>query len=138
MTRGPAPGRKTKVDFAAKARLAYGAALPDWIAELAAEATRTSLTRTAKRLGYSDSVLSYVLSGNYTGDIGRVEQKVRGALMGLMVYCRVHGEISRDRCLNEQRMGNTGASSIRAQVYRACRDGLCPHSRLTGGDDAQS
>lgn len=121
---------KEKVNFLAKAETAWGNALPDWVREWAIEGNRTNGARAAKRVGYSAAVFSHVLANNYAGDIARVEQKVRGALMGMTVMCPVYGELGRDRCLDEQKMGRTGASSIRAKVYRACRSG-CPHSRLT-------
>lgn len=129
MKRGPATGAKTKVDFTAKALAAYGDALPDWVEELAVEATATSLKAAAKRIGYSDAVLSHVFSGRYAGDLARVEEKVRGALMGATVQCPVLGEIGRDHCLDQQRMPFSATSSIRSKLYRACRSG-CPHSRI--------
>lgn len=128
---------KEKVDFLAKARAAWGKALPDWVETLALEANRTTSAKTAKRIGYSGAVLSHVFAKNYPGDIARVEAKARGALMSATVICPVVGEIGLDRCLDEQKMENTGASSIRARLFRACRGG-CPHSRIaTEGDDAE-
>lgn len=141
--RGPAPGARTKSDFVAKAKAAWGPALPDWIEELAAEASRTSAVSAAKRIGYSPAVLSHVFAKAYPGDIARVEAKVRGALMGAVVVCPILGEIGRDVCLDEQKKPNTGASSIRSKLYRACRSG-CAHSRLAhastpaSGADARS
>jgi hypothetical protein len=130
---------KAKVDYLAKAKSAWGDKPPDWIEELANEADRTTAAAASKRIGYSGAVISYVLSKSYPGDVARVEAKVRGALMGLTVDCPIVGEIGRDRCLDEQRMSNTGASSIRAKLYRACRSGDCPHSRINQeSDDAQS
>jgi hypothetical protein len=128
---------RARKDFIAKARAAWGA-VPDWVAALAREASRTSLKEAAKRIGYSGAVVSHVLNNAYPGDIARVEAKVRGALLSAVVMCPVVGEIGLDRCLDEQKMGNTGASSIRAKLYRACRGG-CPHSRInTEADDAGS
>jgi hypothetical protein len=121
---------KLKVDFVAKAHAAWGEAMPKWVRVLAEEANRTNATLAARRIGYSLAVLSHVFSRNYRGDMSKVEARVRGALMGETVTCPVVGEIGRDRCLSEQAMGNTGASSIRAKLFRACRGG-CPHSRLT-------
>lgn len=122
-----------KVDFLAKARVAWGAALPGWVEVLAREANRTTSAKAARRIGYSGAVLSHLFSNNYPGDIERVEAKVRGALMSATVTCPVVGEIGLDRCRDEQRMGNTGASSIRAKLYRACR-GSCPYSRINTED----
>lgn len=121
---------RIKVDFVTKARTAWGASCPDWVLEWARFASRTDGVRAAKRVGYSAAVFSHVMAKNYKGDIARVELKVRGALMNETVICPVVGEIGQDRCLDEQKMGHTGASSVRAKLYRACRSG-CPHSRLT-------
>ena len=123
---------KQKTDYLEKARApdAWGESPPDWIIELALEANRTNGTRAAKKINYSAAVLSHVLANKYTGDMKSVEARVRGAMMGETVICPIVGEIGRDRCIREQKMGNTGASSIRAKLFRACRSG-CPHSRLT-------
>lgn len=120
---------KQKVDFVAKAEAAWGDRLPGWVREWALEGNRTNGARAAKKIGYSAAVFSHVLANNYQGDIARVEQKVNGALMGVTVSCPVVGEIGRDRCLDEQATPFTGASSIRAKLFRACRNG-CPHSRI--------
>lgn len=120
---------KQKVDFLEKVDAAWGDAAPIWVRELATEANRTTQASTARKIGYSSAVLSHVFGNNYPGDMSKVEAKVRGALMGETVMCPVVGEIGRDRCLNEQAMPMTGASSIRAKLYRACRSG-CPNSRI--------
>lgn len=122
-------------DFAAIARESWDGVPPDWVVALAAEAARRSGAAAARRIGYSPTVVSTVLRRSYPGDLAKVEQAVRGALMGETVGCPVLGEIGRDQCLREQDMPNVPTSSVRARVYRACRDG-CPHSRLGGGDDA--
>jgi len=125
---------RVKVDFLAKAKGAWGDKLP--VEALAFEANRTDSAKAAKRIGYSGAVLSHVFSNAYPGDMSRVEAKVRGALMSAVVTCPVVGEIGLDRCLDEQKMGLTGASALRARLYRACRGG-CPHSRIAteGSDD---
>jgi hypothetical protein len=123
MKRGP------QSDFVAKARGAWGDGVPAWVIVLAGECNRTSGSAVAKRLGYSPAVVSHVIANTYPGDIRRVEEKVRGALMGVTVDCPVLGEIGLDRCLDEQRKPFSGTSSIRSRLFRACRSG-CPHSRL--------
>jgi hypothetical protein len=126
----PRIGKKSQTDFVAKARAAWGDALPDWVLALAEEVNATMGRTAAKRIGLSPALVSYVISNNYPGDMERVEQKVRGALMGLVVACPVLGEIGRDRCLDEQKKNFAGTSSIRARLFKACRGG-CPHSRIT-------
>ena len=124
---------KSKTDFVAKARAAWGDKLPDWVEVLAVEAVRTDASNAAKRIGYSGAVLSGLFANKYPGDLDRVEAKVRGALMSAVVICPVVGEIGLDRCLNEQKMGNTGASLPGSRFFRKCR-GIgtpkCLHSRI--------
>lgn len=117
--------------FADKARSAWGAAgaAPDWVAELAALADREGLKGAGKRIGYSTGAVSTVINGRYAGDMTRVEEKVRGALMGVVVACPALGEIGRDACLDWQKKPFAATSAIRVAVFRACRGG-CPHSTL--------
>lgn len=110
-----------KPDFVANAREAWGEALPDWVAVLAEQCARTSATATAARIGYTTAVASAVIRANYRGDLGKVEQKVRGALMGEIVQCPVLDEITRDRCVVEQGKKHIGGSAVRAKLLRACR-----------------
>lgn len=129
MNRGPVTGpRPDAPRFVEKAQAAYGDAAPDWLLELAGLADRESLAGAGKRIGYSRSAISNVIGGKYTGDLGRVEEMVRGALMALTVECPVLGEIGRDRCLQEQKEPFRATSRHRAQIYHACRGG-CPHSK---------
>ncbi len=128
MNRGPARNsRPNGPSFAEKASAAWRP-MPDWIAELAALADREGLIGAEKRIGYSRSAVSVVLNGKYRGDLGRVEEMVRGALMAANVDCPVLGEIGRDRCLNEQNEPFRATSAFRAQLYHACRNG-CPNAR---------
>ncbi len=129
MSRGPVAGLSTKTNFLLKARTAWGAGLPDWVEELAKYATQKSSVLAAQKIGYSPAVLSHVFANSYRGDMGRVEAKVRGALMHECVECPILGEIGRHRCLDEQKTPFAATSSIRAKLYRACRAG-CPHSRI--------
>ncbi|MBK5957426.1 transcriptional regulator [Rhodoplanes elegans] len=123
------PAPKTPSEKAAEA---WGVELPAWVEALAAEATRTSQNAAAVRVGYSAAVVSAVLSRSYKGDYAAVEARVSGALMGAVVDCPVLGEIARDHCLDQQKLGFAATSSVRARVARACRSGACPHSRIKG------
>lgn len=136
MNRGPRAGQPSNIDFVAKACGAWGDKLPEWVRTLAEEATATSGTLAAGKIGYSPAVVSHVFANTYKGDIEAVEAKVRGALMGETVICPVLGEIGRNHCLDEQRKPRVATSSIRSKVWRACRAG-CQNSRLkTPGSDA--
>lgn len=119
----------TPPDFVGKARTAWGAEPPDWVLALAEQCAATNQKQAAKRIGLSDGLVSQVLGNKYPGDVARVAEKVRGALMGVTVTCPVLGDIGRDRCLDEQKKTFTGTSSVRSRLYRACRSG-CPHSLL--------
>lgn len=133
MNRGPVKNsRPAGISFAEKARAAYGEPVPDWIDELAGFADREGLAGAEKRIGYSRSAVSTVLSGKYAGDLGRVEDMVRGALMSATVMCPILGEIGRDRCLTEQKEPFRATSRHRAQLYHACK--TCPNARNGGGD----
>lgn len=126
MTRGPLPGVPTGADFVAKAEAAWGDP-PEWVVALAQAASQSTLKATAFRIGYSAPVVSQVISASYRGSLPQVEDRVRGALMGLTVDCPILGEIGRDRCLDEQRSPFRATSAMRAQLWHACRGG-CRHA----------
>ncbi|CDX20182.1 conserved hypothetical protein [Mesorhizobium sp. ORS 3359] len=128
MNRGPVknsrPAGKTFVEKAAEA---WGAPVPDWIEELARVADAEGLGGVEKRVNYSRSAISTILANKYAGDIARVEQMTRGALMAMTVDCPVLGEIGRDRCLTEQKEPFRATSRHRAQLFHACK--TCPQRR---------
>lgn len=125
MNRGPVPGR-TRIDYLAIATEAWGP-LPDWISVLVDEANGSTGAAVAARIGYSSSTVSDVLRNKYRGDLVRVEQAVRGALMGATVSCPVLDRISRTRCLNEQKQPFRATNRMTVRLYHACRGG-CPHA----------
>lgn len=99
-----------------------------WFKALQAEAQKTSINKTARRIGYSPSVVSQVLSGVYEGNLDNVKSRVEGALMNHTVECPVSGEIKLDTCLDNQALPFSTANPFRVQIYKACR--RCPHSRI--------
>ncbi|MHB2265844.1 transcriptional regulator [Aliihoeflea sp. PC F10.4] len=113
--------------FIEKAEAAWSPA-PEWVRLLAGEADRIGQPATAKLIDYSAATVSQVISNSYGGNLAKVEEMVRGALMGAVVDCPVLGEIGRNRCLIEQDEPFRATSAFRAQLYHACRSG-CPHSR---------
>ncbi|MCB1473806.1 MAG: transcriptional regulator [Defluviimonas sp.] len=108
---------------------AHGAQIPDWVRELASYVDTVGLKKAAQRIGYSQAVLHEVIRKRYAGSVERVEERVRGALMGETVCCPVLGPIRRDTCLDWQGKPFAITSAHRTRMYRACRAG-CPHSRL--------
>lgn len=127
MRRGPQAG-KVKTDFVANAHAAWGVP-PGWVLELAEFAKVATLKEAGRKIGYSSGLVSQVISHSYGGDLNRVEQKVRGALMGETVVCPVIGAIGRDQCLDEQKKPFSATSAIRVRIYHECRSG-CTHSRI--------
>lgn len=133
--RGPVPG-------AGSPRVAMANVLdawptpPDWVIELAraCDAPGASQASVARRIDYSASAVSSVLRNSYGGDLARVEQVVRGALMAETVACPIVGEITRNVCLGHQKRARkfVPTSSMRVHLYRTCP--TCPHSRMKGGE----
>jgi hypothetical protein len=132
MKRGPQSNNGRNGDdasFVEKAQAAWQPETPDWVLELAQEADATGLKGAAGRLGCSTTLISNVVNGKYPGDLGRVEELVRGALMGKVVWCQgVGDDIARHSCLEWQRRPFVAASPDRTRMYRACRDN-CPNFR---------
>lgn len=123
MNRGPAPG-KPATDHVARARLAWGDAMPAEIEALASAAAARTASAVARDLGYSPAVVSQLLSNKYPGDVARVLGKVRGLLLGEVVECPVLGTLARNRCLDEQKKPFASTNSTRVKLFHACRK--CP------------
>ena len=111
-----------------RARARWGDPPPDWIVALARACERETQAKVARRLGYSDAVVSSVLKGNYRGDHAAVETAVRAQLQAAAVTCPVLGEIALARCLAEQSRPLQATSGLRVRLYRACR--TCPNNRI--------
>lgn len=118
-------------DPVARAMAAWGDAIPAWVVVLAEACQMAgSQSAVAKRLEYSATTVSQILSKTYLGNIGRVEQMVRGALMAETVVCPMLGDVARNVCLDWQSKPYSPTSSHRVAMFRACRDG-CPNSRIS-------
>lgn len=136
MNTGPKPGSAPRDErsFSEKAKDAWGV-VPDWVLELAELADRSRLRGAATAIGYSVTAVSNVINNKYgAGDIDRIEQVTRGALMGVTVECPMLGPISRKVCLDWQVKPWAPTSSYRMQMYRACHGG-CANFRHKGGPD---
>lgn len=101
----------------------------DWLAALRQACSKDSQAAVARRLGVSPATVSQVLKGSYKADLGGIEQRVRGALLGETVTCPILGDIKRNVCLDWQAKPFAATNELRVMLYRACRDG-CPHSKL--------
>lgn len=129
MNPGPAKNSRPSVDFRGKALAAWGDPLPDWLGELVALAEAEGLRTAGERIGYSASAVSTIISGKYQGDVGRVEQMARGALMAETVECPVLGSMARNVCLEWQKRPYTDVSALHIRMHRACRG--CANRRVS-------
>lgn len=122
-------------DPLAKARVAWGADMPDWVALLASACAGASQNQVAKRLGVSATLVSNVLGAKYTGDMTRVEDIVRGAYARQVTDCPALGELPTDICRKWRRKARklNSANSLNVTMFRACN--RCPIH--TGADNEQ-
>ncbi|WP_273456371.1 hypothetical protein [Nevskia ramosa] len=107
---------------------------PAWITLLRQTAAQLGQPKTAELIGYSTAVVCSVLKGTYKGDWKRVEERVKGALMGVEVDCPVLGPLARDRCLDNQRAPFAATNPTRVQLWHSCKS--CSHnlgSKPAGG-----
>ncbi len=98
--------------------------MSDWIDVLRAEVERTSQAAVAKRLGYSGSVVSQVLSGTYAGRLDNVERAVRDVIGVASVPCPVLGSIHETKCAELRNRPFAATNPSRVAMWRACR--TCP------------
>lgn len=112
---------------AATASTAWGETAPTWITLLAEQCDRSSQKAAAALIGYSSAVVNQVLSRRYSGDLGAVEQAVKGALLAAMVDCPIAGELPAHRCLEYQRQPFANTNPQRVALFKACPN--CIHNR---------
>jgi hypothetical protein len=95
----------------------------DWLALLTEEAARTSITATARRLGYSRTSISLVLAGKYPGGTDKMAARVLEAFR--RVVCPLlDKEVTPTECAKHG--GRVPTSSPAAlRLWRACQ--ACPH-----------
>lgn len=110
------------------ARAAWGKEMPDWIARLARECGERSQVSVAAAIGRSPALVSQVLRRKYPGDLGAVEEAVRGAFMGAQVTCPALGPIATHECQDWQRKARrfVNVNAQRVRMYRACHH--CPRN----------
>ncbi|CAA0111514.1 Uncharacterised protein [BD1-7 clade bacterium] len=101
---------------------------PRWLAVLRKQCEKRGQGKVATDLKISKTMISQALNKKYPGDLGKLEQRVRGAYLGDTVNCPILGELETNKCLNHQRQSFTAVNPIRVQLYRACNC-TCPHSQ---------
>lgn len=117
--------RAPTTSASARARDAWGDALPVWVLALATACDATSQSRAAEVIGYSPATVSLVIRHTYSGDLARVEQAVRGAWMGDTVSCPAqHVEMPAHACVAWQRKPYDSSNHQTVRMFMACRS--CP------------
>jgi hypothetical protein len=100
---------------------------PAWIQALHRESQPPSSQRAcAHRLGISAATVNLVLNGRYPSRTNRIEALVREKLLDAPRECPVLGEISADRCLDEQ-TSPYYPDPIRSALSKSCP--TCPNHR---------
>ena len=95
----------------------------DWLDILTAEARRTTIAATARRLGYSRTAVSLALAGKYPGGTDKLATTV------LETFCRtlcphLDREMTPAECAkNGGRVPTSSPAALR--LWRACQ--ACPH-----------
>jgi hypothetical protein len=114
-------------------RAAWGADAPDWVVALAEYCDAKHSQRAAGDLiGYSPATVNQIFHAKYPSDTAKIEDKVRGALLGETVSCPVLGPLPKDRCRDNQALPFAATNSTRVKLWRACRDG-CLNSQIGRG-----
>lgn len=95
----------------------------DWLALLAAEAARTTIAATGRRLGYSRTAVSLALTGNYPGRTDKLAATVL-AILGRQACPHLGREVTPAECAgNAGEMPTSSPAALR--LWRACQ--TCPH-----------
>lgn len=114
------------------AATAWTDGLPEWVRRLAEECAETSQNRAARRLGYSAATISQVLRAKYPGDLGGIEERVRGILMAEVIDCPALGEIATHECQEWRKRSHdfSPVNTLRVRMFRACN--RCPRNGKEG------
>ncbi|WP_102226898.1 hypothetical protein [Acidimangrovimonas sediminis] len=110
---------------------AWGEALPEWVAALAAECAAASQNKVAGRLGVSASMISQVLRRKYPADLTPLEDRFMGVFRHARVDCPALGLMPLNECRSWREKSRTFAAGnpLRLRMYRACAG--CPRNRIT-------
>ena len=110
-----------------KVRAAWGVAAPEWVIVLAeaCDGKNSGQNAIAAKLGVSGSMVNQVLANAYAGRLDKIEQKVRGELMGQTYQCPVLGEITMRKCVDSQSRAYSATNALRVELRHACP--VCPN-----------
>jgi hypothetical protein len=81
-----------------------------------------SQAKVGRRLGYSSTTISQVLSGDYGGKVDDFLTRVEEVFGKTEIFCPVLGEIILPICVEERRKPFTTANPHRVRMYQSCRN----------------
>lgn len=94
---------------------------PDLLQLLRDKCAQLSQAEVARRLGYSPTAISQVLSGTYGGESSTILARVNEVFGSTVVSCPILGEISLGKCAEIRRRPFAATNPTRVALYRACR-----------------
>lgn len=110
-----------------KARTAWGAELPDWVAALATACDRSNQRAVGDQLGRSSGYVSRIINHNYAGSYEEAEQLVRSRLNGERIRCPVwDSEILLSACRRYRRYRGIAHNQMLRTYAAACP--TCPNN----------
>ena len=113
-----------------KARRAWGADMPEWIAVLARACDATNQREVGDRLERSSGYVSRVINRLYAGSYEEAEQRVRSRLGAAVVSCPVWNDcIPLTACIRNRRRKGGPQSQIHHTYARTCP--RCPNNTDT-------
>lgn len=108
-----------------------------WLRILRDQCNQTSIADVARKIDYSRSAISLVLSGKYQGATDRIAAKVMAAFTDY-VACPFLGEdIDRATCTDHQSRAQPCSDPQALRHWITCRT-ACPHSCHTIEDDKRN
>lgn len=115
------------------ARDAWGAGLPEWVADLARECEATSQNKVAAAMGYSAALISQLLRAKYPGDLDAVREIFVSVYQQELIDCPMIGGMPAQDCREwrDKAKAYVDTSNFRVRMYRACN--ACPRN----GKDAK-
>ncbi len=103
-----------------------------WVEALKKACMGNSQAQVAAKIGMSPAVVNQVLKGCYQGNLINVQRRVEGALMGVIVYCPVVGDLPLNICMENQVRPFAATNPMRVQLHRACK--TCEHNANRRGE----
>lgn len=108
-----------------------------WFQVLSEEVKKATISEVARKIGYSRTAVSLVLSGKYVGETTAIASKVLETFTNHVSCPFLEKDINKGDCNDYQSRPMPTSHPRHLDHWMACRDG-CPHSvqSLEGPDHA--